>query len=159
RGAPVVDDGLPRVWLVERGAARGRDDPRSARRRRRELGPAAPCRRSVPPAGGDDVSAAPAMRPEQTPDDELRALRERVSAIDREILAAVNERLEVVAEIVRHKQATGRSLYDAGREESMLAELLRANRGGLSDDGVAELQAALLYLTKRQLGIAASVGR
>ena len=89
------------------------------------------------------MSAAPAIRPEQGPDDVLRALRERVSAIDREILAAVNERLDVVAEIVRHKQATSRPLYDAGREESMLAEL----------------QAALLYLTKRQLGIAASVGR
>ena len=106
------------------------------------------------------MSAAPSLRPEQPAGDEvLRDLRERVSEIDRAILAAVNMRLELVGEIVRHKQATGRPLYDAGREEAMLGELLRANRGRLTDDGVAELQASLLYLTKRQLGIAASVGR
>jgi chorismate mutase len=106
------------------------------------------------------VSAAPSLRPEQpAPDEALRDLRERVSEIDRAILAAVNMRLELVSEIVRHKQETGRPLYDAGREEAMLGELLRANRGRLTDDGVAELQASLLYLTKRQLGIAASVGR
>ena len=105
------------------------------------------------------MSAAPSIRAEAAADEVLRRLREQVSTIDREILAAVNERLELVSEIVRHKQANGRPLHDPGREESMLAQLLRENRGSLTDDGVAELQAALLYLTKRQLGIAASVGR
>jgi chorismate mutase len=106
------------------------------------------------------VSAAPAFRPEPaSADPVLRELRERVSAIDRSILDAVNARLEVVSQIVAHKKATGRQLHDPGREETMLLELLRANRGSLTDDGVAELQAALLYLTKRQLGIAAAVGR
>ena len=106
------------------------------------------------------MSAASSFRSESAAADPvLRELRERVSEVDRTILAAVNMRLELVSEIVRHKQATGRPLHDAGREESMLRELLRANRGRLTDDGVAELQAALLYLTKRQLGIAASVGR
>lgn len=106
------------------------------------------------------MSAAPSFRSEPAgADPMLRELRERVSDVDRAILAAVNMRLELVSEIVQHKQATGRALHDAGREESMLRELLRANRGRLTDDGVAELQASLLYLTKRQLGIAASVGR
>lgn len=106
------------------------------------------------------MSAASAFRPEPaSADPVLRELRERVSALDRAILEAVNERLEVVARIVEHKKATGRALHDPGREETMLLELLRANRGMLTDDGVAELQAALLYLTKRQLGIAAAVGR
>ena len=106
------------------------------------------------------MCAAPSFRPEPaSADPVLRDLRERVSEIDRAILAAVNMRLELVSEIVRHKQASGRPLHDPGREESMLGELLRANRGRLTDDGVAELQASLLYLTKRQLGIAASVGR
>jgi len=106
------------------------------------------------------VSAVPSFRSQPSAADPvLRELRERVSEIDRAILAAVNTRLELVSEIVQHKQAAGRPLHDAGREEAMLRELLRANRGRLTDDGVAELQASLLYLTKRQLGIAASVGR
>ncbi len=101
----------------------------------------------------------PSFRPPPAHDPVLQDLRERVSEIDRAILAAVNMRLELVDQIVRHKKATGRPLHDAGREESMLLDLLRANRGRLTDEGVAELQAALLYLTKRQLGFAAAVGR
>jgi chorismate mutase len=104
------------------------------------------------------VSAAPSFRPVPV-DPVLRELRERVTEIDRAILEAVNERIEVVEEIVRHKKSTGYPLHDAGREESMLLALRRANGGKLTDEGVAELQAALLYLTKRQLGIHAAVGR
>jgi chorismate mutase len=89
----------------------------------------------------------------------LQELRERVSELDREILDAVNRRLEVVEEIARHKRESGLPIHDPHREESMLRALQQANRGKLTAEGVAELQAALLYLTKRQLGIAAAASR
>lgn len=92
-------------------------------------------------------------------DPELQELRERVSELDRAILAAVNERLELVARIVAHKRERGLPLHDPQREESMMRALRESNRGMLTNEGVEELQAALLYLTKRQLGIAATVGR
>jgi len=89
----------------------------------------------------------------------VRELRTRVSDVDRAILDAVNRRLELVDEITRHKRSAGLPLHDADREELMVRDLQQSNRGPLTDDGVAELQATLLYLTKRQLGIVAAVGR
>ena len=89
----------------------------------------------------------------------LRELRERVSEVDRAILAAVNLRLELVAEIAEHKRQAGIPTYDPSREEAMLRELTQGNRGRLTDEGVAELLASILYLTKRQLGIASAVRR
>ena len=89
----------------------------------------------------------------------LGELRERVSEVDRAILAAVNRRLELVAEIAEHKRQAGIPTYDPIREESMLRELTQGNRGRLTDEGVAELLASILYLTKRQLGIASAAGR
>lgn len=89
----------------------------------------------------------------------LGELRERVSEVDRSILAAVNLRLELVAEIAEHKRHAGIPTYDPIREEAMLRELTQGNRGRLTDEGVAELLASLLYLTKRQLGIASAAAR
>jgi chorismate mutase len=89
----------------------------------------------------------------------LGELRERVSEVDRSILAAVNLRLELVAQIAEHKKQAGIPTYDPSREEAMLRELTQGNRGRLTDEGVAELLASLLYLTKRQLGIASAVRR
>jgi chorismate mutase len=89
----------------------------------------------------------------------LRELRERVSEVDRAILAAVNRRLELVAEIAEHKRQSGIATYDPIREEAMLRELTQGNRGRLTDEGVAELLASILYLTKRQLGIASAARR
>ena len=92
-------------------------------------------------------------------DPALRELRERVSEVDRAILGAVNLRLELVAEIAEHKRQAGIPTYDPIREEAMLRELTQGNRGRLTDEGVAELLASILYLTKRQLGIASAVRR
>ena len=86
----------------------------------------------------------------------LGELRARVSEVDRAILAAVNLRLELVAEIAEHKRQAGIPTYDPNREEAMLRDLTQGNRGRLTDEGVAELLASILYLTKRQLGISAA---
>jgi 3-deoxy-7-phosphoheptulonate synthase/chorismate mutase len=80
--------------------------------------------------------------------DELRA---RISALDREVLAAFNRRLELVAELRRHKQEHGLEFVDLDRERRMLEELRAANPGPLSDEGVAVLLQALLDLTKREV--------
>ena len=80
--------------------------------------------------------------------DELRA---RISALDREVLDAFNRRLELVAELKRHKEQTGLAFVDPDRERRMLEELRTANGGPLSDEGVATLLQALLDLTKAEL--------
>jgi 3-deoxy-7-phosphoheptulonate synthase / chorismate mutase len=80
--------------------------------------------------------------------DELRA---QISALDREVLEAINRRLELVAKLKRHKEETGLAFLDPDREATMLDELRAANGGPLSAAGVALLLQALLDLTKAEL--------
>ena len=82
-------------------------------------------------------------------DVELERLRAEIAAVDREIVAAVNRRLELVREIRRHKELIGVPFVDRGREDSNL-ERLRAANPGLSDEGLTRLYRELLELTKRE---------
>lgn len=83
-------------------------------------------------------------------DPRLQELREQISAIDREILDAVNRRVALVGEIKAHKEERGIGFLDPDRERRMLEELL-AVRGRLSPEGVEELLAEVLALTKREV--------
>lgn len=85
-------------------------------------------------------------------DREVARLRTLISEIDRSIVAAVNRRLELVAELRRYKEEHGIAFVDPQREAAMLEERVRENEGPLSEDGVRALQTELLALTKRELG-------
>jgi chorismate mutase/prephenate dehydratase len=85
-------------------------------------------------------------------DEVLRTLREEITAIDRDIVALVNRRLETVARLKRHKDEHGIAFVDPRREEEMVAERVRENDGPLSERGLRGLHAELLALTKRELG-------
>lgn len=93
------------------------------------------------------------MRPNDPEHDPVVSdLRGRISAQDRAILAAVNERIGLVAELREHKRAQGWEFLDSGREERLLGALAAENPGPLSEEGLRELFAGLLALTKRELG-------
>jgi chorismate mutase len=85
-------------------------------------------------------------------DPRVRELREEITSTDLEIVNAVNRRIELVRRLREHKAAVGYDFFDKGREEALLAELERENGGPLSADGLRELHAELLDLTKRELG-------
>ena len=87
--------------------------------------------------------------PEQDPF--VRDIRERITELDSGILDALNRRLELVAELKRYKDEHGISFVDPEREERMIADQSRANGGPLSDDGLRQIYAELLALTKREV--------
>jgi chorismate mutase len=84
-------------------------------------------------------------------DPRVRELRKEITSTDLEIMGAVNRRIELVRQLREHKAAMGYDFLDKGREEALLAELERENGGPLSADGLRELHAELLDLTKREL--------
>jgi chorismate mutase / prephenate dehydratase len=81
----------------------------------------------------------------------VEQLRSEITAVDREILAAVNRRLELVERLKRHKDEHGITFVDPDREERMVAERLRENAGPLSEEGLRAFYAELLALCKREL--------
>jgi chorismate mutase / prephenate dehydratase len=78
-------------------------------------------------------------------------LRDEITAIDRELVALVNRRIETVARLKRHKDEHGIAFVDPAREEGMVAERVSENAGPLSEDGLRGFYAELLALTKREL--------
>lgn len=79
-------------------------------------------------------------------------LRGEISEVDRAILAVVNTRIELVAHLRRHKDAVGLPFLDPNRERELIEELEAKNAGPLSPEGLRELYAYLLDLTKREVG-------
>jgi len=78
-------------------------------------------------------------------------LRDEISDVDRAIIDAVNARLELVARLKRHKASKGIPFLDPDRERQLLDDLVLANRGPLSNDGLREFFCELLDLTKREM--------
>ena len=86
-----------------------------------------------------------------TDDPILDGLRQQISAFDRAIVEAVNHRLELVAKIKTYKDSQGLGFLDPKREQQMLDDLARSNRGPLSEKGLRELLQAILDLSKREV--------
>jgi chorismate mutase len=81
----------------------------------------------------------------------LDDLRAEVTEIDREIVDAVNRRLEVVRRIWAHKEEHGLGEVDPDRERWLREHLAASNRGPLSPEGLEQLHGEILALTKREL--------
>ena len=81
----------------------------------------------------------------------LADYRTRISAADRELLAAVNKRIELVRALHEYKRAEGIPLIDPDREQQLVVELQAANSGPLSSEGVAALFRHVLDLTRKEL--------
>ena len=87
---------------------------------------------------------------EQGSDPSVQAARERISALDGELVALLNQRLGIVRELHAYKRAQGYPMVDPARESRLLDALVAANPGPMSDDGLRELWAGLLKLQTRE---------
>ncbi len=91
------------------------------------------------------------MADEASRDPVVRQLREQIAETDRAIVAALNERLELVARLREHKAANGYAFVDRAREQALANHLAETNTGPLSREGLREFHAVLLDLTKREV--------
>ena len=86
-----------------------------------------------------------------TDDPYVLQVRREISDVDSALVELVNKRLRLVAKLKRYKDEHGIGFVDLAREEWMLQYLQRANRGPLSEAGLAELYHELLDLVKREV--------
>jgi chorismate mutase/prephenate dehydratase len=84
-------------------------------------------------------------------DPEVTRLRAAIRDVDRELVAAVNRRLELVAELKRYKAEHQMVFVDRARETALIEERLSENGGPLSDAGLRAFYVELLELIKREL--------
>ena len=84
-------------------------------------------------------------------DDVVNSLRDEITAIDRELVALVNRRIDIVARLKRHKDDHGIAFVDPDREARMVAERVAENGGPLSEEGLRAFYAELLALVKREV--------
>jgi chorismate mutase/prephenate dehydratase len=85
------------------------------------------------------------------PDDgaaELERLRASIDAVDRELLASLNERARLVQEVGRIKHRSGTPVYEAARELRIVDALRRANSGPFPDAGLAPVFREIISATR-----------
>jgi chorismate mutase len=86
------------------------------------------------------------------PDDpEIEELRAQIGERDREIVSAVNARLQLVQRLKAHKDAHGVGFLDIRQEQRVHRQLAKFNPGPLSEKGLHELVGEILDLMKREL--------
>ncbi len=91
-----------------------------------------------PAEGGDPTAEA------------LAPLRERIDAIDHEIVALLNERAQIALEIGSVKQVTGRrTVRDAAREAQVLEHVTSASAGLFPEPELVSLYRKLIAATRR----------
>jgi chorismate mutase len=80
----------------------------------------------------------------------LAPLRERIDAIDHEIVALLNERAQIALEIGRVKEKTGRrTVRDARRETEVLERVTSASAGLFPEPELVALYRKLIAATRR----------
>jgi prephenate dehydrogenase len=82
---------------------------------------------------------------------DLSELRAEIEALDRQLLETLNRRLELVAAVRVHKDATGERWIDPEREAELLQSLVAANGGPLSERGVRAIFSAILDVLKQDV--------
>jgi chorismate mutase len=87
---------------------------------------------------------------DQGSDPKVQAARERISAVDHELLSLLNERLGLVRDLHAYKRAQGYPMVDPAREQGLLDSLVATNPGPLGDAELRELWAGLLALLTRE---------
>ena len=81
----------------------------------------------------------------------IQQFRDTISDNDRALVEAVNARLRLVAQLKSYTESRGIDFVDPEREEWILRDLARANRGPLSTDGLRAFNEQIFDLTKREV--------
>lgn len=80
---------------------------------------------------------------------ELRGLRRRIDAVDRRIVALLNERARLAIAVGRAKRVAGwRAVRDVERERDVLERIVAANGGPLGDEALRAVYRRIIAATR-----------
>ncbi|CAA9459547.1 MAG: hypothetical protein AVDCRST_MAG25-667 [uncultured Rubrobacteraceae bacterium] len=75
----------------------------------------------------------------------VRELREKIDAVDLQLVRILNERARLVQEVVAAKAASGKQLFDPKREEEILRRVAEQNEGPIYDSSMREIFELILH--------------
>lgn len=83
---------------------------------------------------------------------DLNPIREKIDALDKQLVDIINQRLELAAEIGRIKRSTGGEIYVPEREDAVLRKVTESNKGPVRNEALRaiyrELMSAAIALEK-----------
>jgi len=74
----------------------------------------------------------------------LKEYREKINNIDHDIVDLLNERAKLVIKIKKLKKSKDVPLYDAKREEELIENIARYNKGPLYRDNIIQIFESIL---------------
>ncbi len=80
----------------------------------------------------------------------IQSHREQIATNDLKILQALNARIDLVKRLKDYKATQGLDFLDAAQEARVIAELVQANAGPMSEEGLREIYGFILDWTKRE---------
>jgi chorismate mutase/prephenate dehydratase len=76
--------------------------------------------------------------------EKLEKYREEINKIDKSLVDFLNKRAEVVMKIKKLKENRDVPLYDAKREEELINNIIKYNKGPLYNDNVIQIFESIL---------------
>jgi chorismate mutase-like protein len=76
--------------------------------------------------------------------EKLEEYREEINKIDKSLVDLLNKRAEVVMKIKKLKEDRDVPLYDAKREEELINNIIKYNKGPLYNDNVIQIFESIL---------------
>jgi len=86
------------------------------------------------------------------PQGQIAAVRERIDAIDCQLVKLLNERAQCSLDIRALKPSAHLGLYDPRREEEIFTNVATCNEGPLYGDDLREIYEAILHVAKEMRG-------
>ena len=92
--------------------------------------------------------------PDESTDAQARIaeIRERIDAIDCQLVKLLNERAQCSLDIRAMKPSAHLGLYDPKREEEIFTNVAKCNDGPLYGDDLREIYEAILHVAKEMRG-------
>ena len=89
----------------------------------------------------------------------IEELRERIDALDRQLVTLLSERAECALQVGRLKEQAGQPIYQPAREAAVLANVRAANVGPLDNDAMTRLFERIIDEARRLERFAAETRR
>ncbi|WP_026195633.1 chorismate mutase [Verrucomicrobium sp. 3C] len=93
------------------------------------------------------------MDPDATSLGEIDRLRRRLDEMDRQLLALLNQRMEVAKRIGERKRRESQLIFDPVREEAVIRDLVKQDAGSLSPLGIRAIFQEIFSLSRAQQGV------